>query len=155
MIDDKELIRRALMGDKQAQKECTAKGIVLPCPLCGSKATIQQDITGKESYHVVCNNVKDMCNLISGLTTWGESEENALKAWNTRPAPPIGRCGKCKYFYSCISGTGCTNPLGMYQTEMTEMDFCSCFEPKTTAKNQTYKPAELIEDKTSSGLLEE
>ena len=30
----KELICRALMGDKQAQQECTAKGIMLPCPCC-------------------------------------------------------------------------------------------------------------------------
>lgn len=118
---NKELIRKALLGDKQAQKKCTEKGIVLPCPLCGSKATIQQDITGKESYHVVCNNVKDMCNLISGLTTWGESEENALKAWNTRPAPPIGRCGECKNW----NGGDC------YRQELTKSDdFCSYFEPR-------------------------
>lgn len=134
MIDDKELIRRALMGDKQAQKECTAKGIVLPCPLCGSKATIQQDITGKESYHVVCNNVKDMCNLISGLTTWGESEENALKAWNTRPAPPIGRCGECE-FYTVLGHCKLHSQepdqygSGAY-VEMLPDDFCSYFEPR-------------------------
>lgn len=134
MIDDKELIRRALMGDKQAQKECTAKGIVLPCPLCGSKATIQQDITGKESYHVVCNNVKDMCNLISGLTTWGESEENALKAWNTRPAPPIGRCGECE-FYTILKHCKVHSQepdqygSGAY-VEMLPNDYCSYFKPK-------------------------
>lgn len=32
-----ELERRALMGDKKAQEECTEKGIVLPCPFCGKK----------------------------------------------------------------------------------------------------------------------
>lgn len=133
-MNDKKLIRRALLGDKQAQEECTAEGIVLPCPLCGSKATIQQDITGKESYHVVCNNVKDMCNLISGLTTWGESEENALKAWNTRPAPHIGKCGECKFFYKSINEKACTNPQGMYFTEITENDFCSYFEPKEESR---------------------
>ena len=26
------LVRKALMGNKQAQEECTAKGIALPCP---------------------------------------------------------------------------------------------------------------------------
>lgn len=134
MIDDKELIRRALMGDKQAQKECTAKGIVLPCPLCGSKATIQQDITGKESYHVVCNNVKDMCNLISGLTTWGESEENALKAWNTRPAPPIGRCGECEHYntklHYCDILSQESDYRELHYILMSPNDFCSHFEPK-------------------------
>ena len=29
-MTDKELVHRALMGDEQAQQECTEKGIVLP-----------------------------------------------------------------------------------------------------------------------------
>lgn len=33
-MTEKELVRRALMGDKKAQEDCTAKGIVLPCPFC-------------------------------------------------------------------------------------------------------------------------
>lgn len=32
-----DLIRRALMGDKQAQNECTAQYIALPCPFCGKE----------------------------------------------------------------------------------------------------------------------
>lgn len=135
MIDDKELIRRALMGDKQAQKECTAKGIVLPCPLCGSKATIQQDITGKESYHVVCNNVKDMCNLIAGLPMWSESEEDALKVWNTRPAPPVGRCGECRHCVGVGKNQALRCTLNSFGVEfgldfITSKSFCSYFEPR-------------------------
>lgn len=30
-----ELVRRALMGDKKSQEECTEKGIMLPCTHCG------------------------------------------------------------------------------------------------------------------------
>ena len=41
-MNNKELIRRALTGDKKAQEECTAKGIVLPCPLCGDDVTITE-----------------------------------------------------------------------------------------------------------------
>lgn len=120
-MTEKELVRRALLGDKQAQEDCTAKGIVLPCPLCGSKATMHHDITGRESYHVVCSNIKDMCNLIARLTMWRKSEEDALKAWNTRPAPPIGRCGECKNW----NGGDC------YRQELTKSDdFCSYFEPR-------------------------
>lgn len=37
MIEDKELIRRALLGDQDAQKQCTEKGIVLPCPFAVAK----------------------------------------------------------------------------------------------------------------------
>lgn len=28
------LIRRALLGDRKAQEECTRQGIALPCPCC-------------------------------------------------------------------------------------------------------------------------
>ena len=121
------LVRKALMGNKQAQEECTAKGIALPCPFCGGKATMQQDITGRESYHVACSNVKDMCNLIAGLPMWSESEEDALKSWNARPAPPIGRCKDC---------INATNPgsnivfCDYFEPDMMLDDFCSCFEPR-------------------------
>ena len=122
-MNNKELTRRALMGEKQAQGLCTAKGIMLPCPFCGGKATMQQDITGRESYHVVCSNVKDMCNLIAGLPMWSESEEDALKVWNTRPAPPIGRCEECAA-YGVFKDNQCVN-TGYYRTRQ---DFCSDFE---------------------------
>jgi len=117
------LVRKALMGNKQAQEECTAKGIALPCPFCGGKATMQQDITGRESYHVACSNVKDMCNLIAGLPMWSESEEDALKSWNARPAPPIGRCEECAA-YGVFKDNQCVN-TGYYRTRQ---DFCSDFE---------------------------
>lgn len=127
------LVRKALMGNKQAQEECTAKGIALPCPFCGGKATMQQDITGRESYHVACSNVKDMCNLIAGLPMWSESEEDALKVWNTRPAPPIGRCGECKCWQKNGSDWGSCSKWhteDKVQAFMLEDDFCSNFEPR-------------------------
>ena len=120
MITEKELIRRALLGDKQAQEECTAKGIVLPCPFCGSENIV---ISNWGLWRVWCQECL-------GKSDDQLSQADAIKKWNTRPAPSIGRCGECKYFHSCISETGCTNPLGMYQTELTEIDYCSYFKPK-------------------------
>lgn len=119
-MNDKKLIRRALMGEKQAQEECTEREIILPCPFCGGEATVKE-ISGR--YSVTCTK---HC---AGTRIF-KSKRESIKAWNTRPAPPIGRCGECKYFYSCASETACTNPLGMYQTEITEIDYCSCFKPK-------------------------
>ena len=84
---------------------------------------MQQDITGRESYHVACSNVKDMCNLIAGLPMWSESEEDALKSWNARPAPPIGRCEECAA-YGVFKDNQCVN-TGDYRTRR---DFCSDFE---------------------------
>ena len=40
MIGDKELICRALLGDQEAQKECTEKGILIPCPWCKGEMQI-------------------------------------------------------------------------------------------------------------------
>lgn len=34
---------RALLGDKDAQRECTEKGILLPCPCCGGTAKLKRD----------------------------------------------------------------------------------------------------------------
>lgn len=41
-----ELERKALMGDKEAQEECTRQGIVLNCPRCGKTGAKTQYVTG-------------------------------------------------------------------------------------------------------------
>jgi hypothetical protein len=146
MIDDKELIRRALLGDQKAQQECTEKWIVLPCPKCfGDGVKIKGD--GHDIYdpdtlgyidsipdsilYVTCDN----CNLCSNCITVedGEEREDAEKRliaeWNTRPAPPIGKCGECalwKEEKEC-PGAFCCTITGM---ERESNDFCSEVEPK-------------------------
>lgn len=51
----KELIHRALLGDHEAQQECTEKGIVLPCWRCGGESETQELHTGgKPIYAVTC-----------------------------------------------------------------------------------------------------
>lgn len=151
----KELIRRALLGDQEAQKECTEKGIALPCPKCfGDGVKIEGD--GHDIYdpdtlgyidsipdsilYVTCDN----CNLCSNCITVedGEEREDAEKRliaeWNTRPAPPVGRCGECKYFNHFFNAVGhCMihsqekDSFGDgYRVEMLKTDFCSYFEPK-------------------------
>ena len=127
-MTDKELIRRALLGDQQAQRKCTDEEIILPCPLCGGKASVQKDISGKERYHVVCSNVKNACNLVSGLPIWRGSTEEAIAEWNTRPAPPIGRCKDCSWYLP--TSKRCKYSLGGLWGEVNELSFCSCFEPR-------------------------
>lgn len=116
MIDDKELIRRALLGDQEAQSQCTEKWIVLPCPFCGNEKPI---ISTREICKVWCPNCLAKA---SGMFT----QQGALREWNTRPAPPIGRCGECK-FYTAMSHCQ-IHSLGPDQYEPD--DFCSCFEPR-------------------------
>lgn len=73
-----DLIRRALLGDREAQEECTRRGIVLPCPFCGGEAELKQ-LSGR--WAVCC---KTHC---VGTKIYG-NKNKALTAWNTRQAPP-------------------------------------------------------------------
>lgn len=120
---DKELIRRALMGDKQAQEECTKKGIALPCPFCKGEAIVEYDAIAPFEYDVVCGD----CGVRRGIS---EDKKIALKEWNTRPAQPVGRCGECKAKEKAVvndKGFLICPASGM---EITDNDFCSYFEPK-------------------------
>ena len=85
MMTDKELIRRALLGDHEAQQECTKKRIVLPCPFCGNKNIL---ISNWGMWRCWCPECL-------GKSEDSLRERDAIKHWNTRPAPPIGRCKDC------------------------------------------------------------
>ena len=107
-----ELERRALLGDKQAQKECTENGILLPCPFCGAEKTKVRYVCG--DCFVECLK----CHCTSSMTS---TKETVIKDWNTRPAPPIGRCGECALEDVCLN---CTEGNG----------FCSDFVSKDKYK---------------------
>ena len=134
-MTDKELIRRALLGSWEAQQECTEKGIVLPCPFCGNEYPA---ITDGQGYgiEIKCQH----CNITFSrdFYGYGRAKERCrsvtLGAWNTRPAPPVGRCENCK-FYTVLghckvhSQEPDQHGSGAY-VEMLPDDFCSYFEPK-------------------------
>lgn len=86
MPEDKELIRRALLGDQEAQAQCTEKGIALPCPCCG----IQMERVSNGFAHP---NTKCILN----LKYFKFTDTELMSLWNTRPAPPVGRCEDCKW----------------------------------------------------------
>lgn len=118
-MTNKELIRRALLGNQQAQKKCTEKGIVLPCPFCKGEAIVEYDDIVPFEYDVVYGD----CGIMRGVS---EDKKVAIKAWNTRPAPPVGRCKDCKY-YTAMSHCQ-VHSLGPDQYDPD--DFCSYFQPK-------------------------
>ena len=114
-----ELEHRALMGDKQAQQECTEKGIVLGCPFCGGEPIIGYDTVAPFEYAVFCED----CGV---MTPTAEEKKIAIKDWNTRPAPPIGRCRECKHLDNAGKRPVCWHTgLPLHSTD----DFCSYFEP--------------------------
>ena len=122
-MTDKELIRRALMGSREAQQECTEKGIVLPCWRCGEESEIQELHTGgKPIYAVTCK--KTYCGAYGCACS---TQQKAIEYWNTRPAPPIGRCKDCFQYHSEGPGVGYCS---LDDQGREETNFCSEFEPK-------------------------
>ena len=114
-MNDKKLIRRALMGNKQAQRECTENGIVLPCPFCGGRNIITSNWGMFRCWCPDCHSKSEDC----------LNAVDAIKSGNTRPAPPIGRCGECKNW----------NEGDCYRQELTKADdFCSYFEPREESR---------------------
>lgn len=118
-----ELERRALLGDKDAQRECTEKGIVLACPCCGGVGTLHSINQCKDMYGVCTN-----CGV---MTISCKSADQAIEKWNTRPAPPIGRCDDCNHRYE--------NEGNEYECEIHNICpddnfYCKDFEPKEDKK---------------------
>lgn len=116
-----ELERRALLGDKTAQEECTDKGIVLPCPFCGGSAEL---IEKDGLYSVAC---KDGTCIASDIhPEYGEAMV-AISDWSTRIASPLGRCIDCANV--CEVGDNLVT-CDIFERDMMPDDFCSQFEPK-------------------------
>lgn len=125
-----ELERRALLGDQEAQKECTEQGIVLPCPLCGKQPGPIRHVSNNpilKPYAVCCGG--ENCRSY----VMGDTPEEAIQNWNARPAPPIGRCGTCKWFAENNNGEwyGCklfNAILAVPEDAPQSDDYCSYYE---------------------------
>ena len=123
-----EIERRALLGDAEAQRECTEKGIVLGCPFCGNTNIRTSNWGMWRCWCPECRAKSDDC----------LRERDAIRRWNTRPAPPIGRCGECKHSTNPAALTMIYGEPGTLtchhgpcnRRNVNENDFCSYFEPK-------------------------
>ena len=121
-----DLERRALLGDSEAQRECTEKGIALVCPKCYGDVSITEvtETVSSSSMYFLCVS----CRLGMRLTQMyahGKSvrvplNNSPLAQWNDRHAPPIGRCGECEYKPLCIN----------YDCMKDNTGFCKWFKPK-------------------------
>lgn len=126
-MTDKELIRRALLGSWEAQQTCTDKGIVLPCPCCKGEAYTETFFERKGWRTVVgCSECPVSLSTIT-YDTEEIAQKKALKDWNTRPAPPVGRCRDCFQYHSEGPGVGYCS---LDDQGREETNFCSEFEPK-------------------------
>ncbi len=142
-MNNKELIRCALMGDKQAQEKCTAQGIVLPCPCCCASVDIvcvpahEHKILDLPAYQGGCFIECTGCTYAIS----GENKKEVLKAHNARPAPPVGRCGECKYGRK-FSENDSQHDFHWEETEIfiicKEPYICTKWEVKTLHKPDEY-----------------
>lgn len=123
-----ELERRALLGDRQAQEECSRQGVLLPCPFCGNTNIRTSNWGMWRCWCPKCGAKSDDC----------LRERDAIRQWNVRPAPPIGRCGECKHSTNPAALTMIYGEPGTLtchhgpcnRRNVNENDFCSYFEPK-------------------------
>lgn len=98
-----DLEKRALMGDKKAQEECTEKGIVLSCPCCGGQAKISNLIVRDTGgpYIISVAECRACGTSASTNATYRSSSCNnvrdVISAWNTRVPPNFWPCGVCEY----------------------------------------------------------
>lgn len=140
-----ELERKALLGDQEAQKECTEQGIVISCPCCGGNARVKYTGNGSGPLGYTSNVYRRsqpgfiMCDKCGLSTSKMARVCSALAKWNTRPSPPIGRCGECKHFINveCTNEAVSTDHEGgaSYSLNFDAYDFCSYFEPKEREGN--------------------
>ena len=84
---------------------------MLPCPFCGSKNV----------WMVAYKRPWVKCLDCGSYGPSGDDANAAVKAWNRRPALPIGRCKDCKH-----QGTGDSD---ICHSGMSE-EFCRGFESK-------------------------
>lgn len=117
-----ELERRALLGDRKAQEECTRQGIALPCPFCGSEKVVLSNWGMWRCW----------CSECLGKSEDELRQHDAIKHWNARTAPPVGRCVECGN--ACDVGDDLLR-CDIFDRDMMPDDFCSQFEPKGGEEN--------------------
>lgn len=147
-----DLVRRAMMGDQQAQVECTRRGITLPCPKCFGPvkvAIIKYDRSGVEMEYK-CQRCKLSVRYTQPfiMDDSASADLSALSQWNRMSAPPIGRCKDCANWdkehragreslgnYVCVCHEWSDEEYG--HMRYTPFDgFCNNFEPKEEPNNE-------------------
>lgn len=132
------LERRAMLGDRQAQEECTRRGIVLPCPLCAGEVAVNEI---PPHNHKIATHMPDYAGgcfieCVCGYCVSGDDKQDALARHNTRPAPPIGRCGECAYWDKNTGECEAAADIEVAYHKYTEADFfCGDFEPREDNSN--------------------
>lgn len=82
-------IKRAMLGDKEAQRAVTERGELLPCPFCGEGPIISEIKTTylptkEEKFSVGITEVHIFCPKCRTKTDNVLTKDTLIKFWNTR-----------------------------------------------------------------------
>lgn len=129
-----ELTRRALLGDREAQKEFTDRYSLLWCPYClwPAKITVENGVS------VVCTHCKARTKTLFDKAPFilpGETAtEQVVKSWNTRP-PLVVFCKDCVHYDggSCEAHSTYADEYSTgYDFRPDDYDFCSMGKRRNT-----------------------
>ena len=73
-------------------KERNRMSELKPCPFCGGEARIEKDESGHNSV-VICFG----CFINDEYNMWYQTKQEAIKAWNHRPAKPVSKEDLAEY----------------------------------------------------------
>ena len=129
-----ELERKALLGDKEAQSECSDKLVILPCPKCFGDVSAEQVVAGQGEWKATfrCHEC--------GLEVTEEQDyiffegkpiptgKNPLEKWNDRGLAPIGLCMDCIHLRPELTERWFTEICSLTGKPMGKDEFCSRFK---------------------------
>ena len=130
-----EIVRKALMGDKKAQAECSEESIILPCPMCYEEVEIAEVVEGPAQFEILFRcprygiEVRKSQEFVHNGKEYIPYGPNPLRQWNDRDAPPVGKCADCAYCWTGNTKQGETSVCRLSGMEVFYDEFCSRFQP--------------------------
>ena len=79
-------IKLALLGDREATKRLTEKGVLLGCPMCKSDEVLVRSVSGAFDSGKITAKKYTQCRACFLQTAFYNTEKEARLAWNTRAA---------------------------------------------------------------------
>ena len=131
-----EIVRKALMGDKKAQAECSEESIILPCPMCYEEMEIAEVVEGPAQFEILfrcprCGiEVRKSQEFVHNGKEYIPYGPNPIYQWNDRAAPPTGMCRDCIHLRHELTDRWYTDVCALTGTPRRQDEFCSRFEKR-------------------------